>query len=92
MFGLYSLGFCKNKIRDKMMQLCEKVGIPRTTPRDLRHAFASRPELSSKAKQEIGGWSSKQVMEKTYGNIRNYRGLGSDSLPRHFDSSPRHLK
>jgi len=51
-----------------MMQICEKVGIPRTTPRDLRHAFASRPELLSKTKQEIDGWSSKQVMEKTYNN------------------------
>lgn len=58
----------KNKMRDKMMEICEKVGIPKSTPHDLRHTFASRPELSSKTKQEIGGWSSKQVMEKTYNN------------------------
>jgi len=58
----------KNKIRDKMHEICEKVGIAKATPHDLRHTFASRPELSSKTKQEIGGWSSKQVMEKTYNN------------------------
>lgn len=56
----------KNKIRDKMIQICEKVGIPRATVHDLRHTFASRPELSGMAKQSIGGWSSKQVMERTY--------------------------
>jgi len=55
-------------MRDKMMEICEKVGIPKVTVHDLRHTFASRPELSSKTKQEIGGWSSKQVMEKTYNN------------------------
>ncbi|MFA5156819.1 MAG: site-specific integrase [Candidatus Omnitrophota bacterium] len=56
----------KNKIRDKMIQICERVGIPKATVHDLRHTFASRPELSGMAKQLIGGWSSKQVMEKTY--------------------------
>lgn len=58
----------KNKMRDKMIEICEKVGIPKATVHDLRHTFASRSELSSKTKQEIGGWSSKQVMEKTYNN------------------------
>lgn len=58
----------RNKMRDKMQEICEKVGIPKATVHDLRHTFASRPELSSKTKQEIGGWSSKQVMEKTYNN------------------------
>lgn len=56
----------KNKIRDKMIEICDKVGIPKATVHDLRHTFASRPELSGMAKQSIGGWSSKQVMERTY--------------------------
>ncbi|HAZ10802.1 MAG TPA: hypothetical protein DCY56_06835 [Candidatus Omnitrophica bacterium] len=58
----------KNKMRNKMIEICEKVGIAKATIHDLRHTFASRPGLSSKTKQEIGGWSSKQVMEKTYNN------------------------
>ncbi len=58
----------KNKMRNKMIEICEKVGIVKATIHDLRHTFASRPGLSSKTKQEIGGWSSKQVMEKTYNN------------------------
>lgn len=56
----------KNKFRDKMHEICEKVGIEKATPHDLRHTFASRSGLSDRAKQIIGGWSSKQVMEKTY--------------------------
>lgn len=56
----------KNKFRDKMHEICEKVGIEKATPHDLRHTFASRRGLSERAKQTIGGWSSKQVMEKTY--------------------------
>lgn len=56
----------KNKIRDKMIEICEKVSIPKATVHDLRHTFASRQDMSDKTKQEIGGWSSKDVMEKTY--------------------------
>lgn len=56
----------KNKFRDKMHEICEKVGIEKATPHDLRHTFASRSGLSDRVKQVIGGWSSKQVMEKTY--------------------------
>ncbi|MEW6008856.1 MAG: site-specific integrase [Candidatus Omnitrophota bacterium] len=56
----------KNKIRDKMLKICEKVGILKATVHDLRHTFASRNGLSDRAKQVIGGWSSKLVMEKTY--------------------------
>ena len=56
----------RNKIRTKMIQICKKVGIEKATVHDLRHTFASRPELSGMAKQCIGGWSSKHVMEQTY--------------------------
>jgi integrase len=56
----------KNKIRDKMHDICAKVGIEKATPHDLRHTFASRQGLSDRVKQIIGGWSSPQVMEKTY--------------------------
>ncbi|MDP8234696.1 MAG: tyrosine-type recombinase/integrase [Candidatus Saelkia tenebricola] len=58
----------RNRMRDKMHKICKKVGILKATVHDLRHTFASGPELSSKTKQEIGGWSSKQVMEETYNN------------------------
>lgn len=56
----------KNKMRDKMIEICEKVGIEKATVHDLRHTFASRQGLPDRVKQIIGGWSSKQVMEKTY--------------------------
>ncbi|MCX5698779.1 MAG: site-specific integrase, partial [Candidatus Omnitrophica bacterium] len=56
----------KNKFRYKMRNICDKVGIEKATPHDLRHTFASRQGLSDRVKQIIGGWSSKQVMEKTY--------------------------
>jgi integrase len=56
----------KNKLRDKMHEICEKVGIEKATVHDLRHTFASRQGLPDRVKQIIGGWSSKQVMEKTY--------------------------
>ncbi len=56
----------KNKMRDKMIDICRKVGITKATVHDLRHTFASRNGLSDGAKQVIGGWSSKIVMEKTY--------------------------
>jgi len=56
----------KNKMRDKMHEICEKVGIEKATVHDLRHTFASRQGLPDRVKQIIGGWSSKQVMEKTY--------------------------
>ncbi len=36
----------KNKMRDKMMEICEKVGIPKSTPHDLRHTFASQLVMS----------------------------------------------
>lgn len=56
----------RNKLRDKMHKICDKIGIERATVHDLRHTFASRQGLSDRVKQIIGGWSSKQVMEKTY--------------------------
>jgi integrase len=56
----------KNRIRDKIIQICAKVGIPPATVHDFRHTFASQHGLSRDARQKIGGWSSRQVMEKTY--------------------------
>lgn len=56
----------RNKFRYKMRNICDKVGIEKATPHDLRHTFASRQGLSDRVKQIIGGWSSKQVMENTY--------------------------
>lgn len=81
----------KNKFRDKMHEICEKVGIAKATPHDLRHTFASRSGLSDRAKQIIGGWSSKQVMEKTYihppeEDIRNEY-FGVDFIPKLKDKS-----
>ncbi len=56
----------RNKFRYEMRNICDKVGIEKATPHDLRHTFASRQGLSDRVKQIIGGWSSKQVMENTY--------------------------
>ncbi|MFH0827439.1 MAG: tyrosine-type recombinase/integrase, partial [Candidatus Omnitrophota bacterium] len=56
----------RNKMRDRMHKICDKIHIERATVHDLRHTFASRQGLPDRVKQIIGGWSSKQVMENTY--------------------------
>jgi integrase len=59
----------KNKIRDVMMKICEISGIPKATPHDFRHTWTTKARLagmSNEARREVGGWSSNNVMEKTY--------------------------
>lgn len=59
----------KNKIRDEMMKICKIAGIPKSTPHDFRHTWTTKTRLagmSNEARREVGGWSSNDVMEKTY--------------------------
>jgi integrase len=59
----------KNKIRDTMHKICKTEGIPMTTPHDFRHTWSTKSRLagmSNEARREIGGWSSDEIMEKTY--------------------------
>ena len=56
----------RNALRTKIVQICKKVGIPQATVHDFRHTFASQQGLSEDAKQNIGGWSSKRIMQETY--------------------------
>jgi len=58
----------RNKLRYRMIKICKKVGIPRSTPHDLRHTFASNPKLSRDTKIKIGGWKSKRTFDDVYNN------------------------
>lgn len=58
----------KNKIRDKIIEICKIVGIPKLTPHDFRHTFGSNPNLSQTTKQKVGLWEDKQTLERVYNN------------------------
>ncbi len=62
----------KNAMRTKMMQICKKAGIPKATTHDLRHTWntvSKMKGLSEDARQKIGGWSSKKIMDDTYTHV-----------------------
>lgn len=59
----------KNKSRYMMHKICKMEGIPKATPHDFRHTWSTKSRLagmSNEARREVGGWSSNEVMEKTY--------------------------
>ncbi len=76
----------RRKIRDRMIELCRLVGIPKATPHDLRHTFASRIDIESYVKQKIGGWVNKRVLEDTYNHpaedIVRQAYFGVDLMPK----------
>ncbi len=59
----------KNKMRDTMLRICKKVGIPKATLNDLRHTWSTKTLLDGMPKEsrrEVGGWNSFDVMDEVY--------------------------
>jgi integrase len=82
----------KNAIRIKMIEICRKTNIPKATIHDLRHTWntiSSVKGLSAEARQKIGGWASRTVMDLVYTHIPTDRiraeYFAIDYLPRPSD-------